>query len=128
MGKYQELRYALSQNPTPGPWEGRTGGLDCGLATDCAIHTWERCIAQITDNPLNQRDMAYIAAAHPEAIRALLAERDALRDALKQYASPENWEQDEHGWSRLWLEPDSTSRRSYDGRELAQAALAQEEA
>ncbi len=52
-------------------------------------------------------------------------EVQALKDALKQYASPENWEQDEHGWSRLWLEPDSTSRRSYDGRELAHAALAQ---
>lgn len=83
MTDYAELRAALEAGPTPGPWSGRTGGLDAGLATDCAIHTWERCIAQITDNPLNQRDMAYIAAAHPEVIRALLAERDALREALE---------------------------------------------
>lgn len=31
----------------------------------------------------HQPNAAYIAACHPEAIRALLAERDALRDALE---------------------------------------------
>lgn len=85
--RYAELRAALDAGPTPGPWEGRTGGLDCGLDTDCAIYTWERCIAQIPDNPLNQRDMAYIAACHPEAIRALLAERDVFADVLEAIAS-----------------------------------------
>ncbi len=31
----------------------------------------------------NEANASYIASCHPEAIRALLAERDALRDALK---------------------------------------------
>ena len=81
--KYANLRTALDAGPTPGPWSVRTGGLDCGLATDCAVHTWERCIAQIVDNPLNRRDATFIAAAHPETIRALLAERDRLRELLE---------------------------------------------
>lgn len=69
--------------------------------------------------------LAYRLASGPEVIRALLAERDAMKGALTEYANPENWEEDEHGWARLWLEPDSTSRRSYDGAELARHALAQ---
>lgn len=35
---------------------------------------------------LPETDMNYIAAAHPETIRALLAERDALRAALTDLA------------------------------------------
>lgn len=61
-----------------------------------------------------------------DVIRALLAERDALRDALEQYADPNNWEKDEFGWRRIWREPGSETPESYDGSELAFAALAQE--
>lgn len=141
MDKYAELREALEVGPTPGPWEGRTGGLDCGLDTDCAIHTWERCIAQIPDNPLNQRDMAYIAACHPEAIRALLAERDMLetevmeqarlngmgserearlmaeRDAFREFASV----------FMLWVATGSNPARLDGLVTMARAALAQEQ-
>lgn len=124
MNDYAELRAALDAGVT-GASDPTANWLCVGGHTvmlNSGRPVWAR-IATCEHAP----NAAYIAACHPEAIRALLAERDALREALKQYASPENWEQDEHGWSRLWLEPDSTSRRSYDGRELAHAALAQEQ-
>lgn len=124
--RYDELRAAL-KHATPGPWESRTGGLDCGLDADCAIHTWERCIAQIPDNPLNQRDAAYIAAANPTTIRALLEERDALRggadlaiDALMQCT-------DALLHDGVSVDMEHPRRLAIVAADMARAALAQEQ-
>ena len=47
-----------------------------------------------------------------------------LRNALEQYADPNNWDKDEFGRRRIWREPGSTTPEAYDGYELALAALA----
>lgn len=90
--RYQRLRDALSAGPTPGPWYLRTnrhpttdghawGWLDTQppggsqYAPPGLQITWER-------GSKSEANAGYIAAADPDTIRALLAERDALRDAL----------------------------------------------
>lgn len=84
--RYKDLRDALAAGPKPGPWYVQSS------------NSWRRIGTQRGDGdvlaPTTQTDghpdlaaphetLAYIAACHPEAIRALLAERDALREALK---------------------------------------------
>ena len=72
------------------------------------------------------------AAIHPTfapehvgaELAALFKERDALREALSQYANPLNWEVDEYGIRRCWREPGSSTPDAYNGFELARAALA----
>lgn len=86
--KYAELRDALAAGPTPGPWEAdgsdiqQKGRLDVGICEVMGIYEggsrgWNR--GQETG-----ANIVFIAAANPETIRALLAERDALREALKK--------------------------------------------
>lgn len=129
--KYSELRAALDAGPKPGKWTWKQVGSF--TTPGCAVFWPDTSKGGVhyrrldSGGGMEHVDAEFIAACHPEAIRALLAERDAMEDALTEYANPENWEHDEHGWARLWLEPDSTSRRSYDGTELARAALAQGE-
>ena|SRR5690606_13802619 len=77
--RYAELRAALEMGPTPGPWFVH-GSQGYAVATVGKI----RIAADefhIKTRPGD--DAAYIAACHPEVIRALLAERDALRVALE---------------------------------------------
>lgn len=65
-------------------------------------------------------------AASLDTIKAQAAEIERLRVALALYASRENWEKDQHGVERIWLEPDSSTRDSYHGFELAAIAIAKE--
>jgi hypothetical protein len=79
---YTELRAAL-EGATPGPWSA--GGALVGKipADDDAYSDYE----PIAFCEGGHRNAAYIAAANPATIRALLAERDALRaevDGLKR--------------------------------------------
>lgn len=95
---YQALRDALEAGPTPGPWfrQGNlingpdNGGIDIGFL-----------IADVyEDGP--HPTAAYIAAASPDVIAALLAERDAL--AAVAEAARDAVAQAEHSTtSRLWL-------------------------
>lgn len=89
--KYQRLRAALAAGPTPGEWDHdfasamrngspavveyfvRRDGEDISIAAD---------IVDPESGLPSSANAAYIAAASPEIIDALLAERDALRDAL----------------------------------------------
>lgn len=57
-------------------------------------------------------------------IEQMHADVKVLAEALSHYANERNWENDEHGWARKWLEPDTEFPRSYDGGEIARAALA----
>lgn len=82
--KYAELRAALAAGPTPGPWL-----LDKfhPIITDSApgsSRVWICKVAINTRNDEGRKNEAYIAAANPETIRALLAERDSLREALQK--------------------------------------------
>lgn len=91
--RYENIRKALAMGPTPGPWQlsietptiikqdlssiglSRGGvliGSACGHESSGAYPTREQAIA-------NAR---LIAACDPDTIRALLAERDRLREAL----------------------------------------------
>lgn len=75
--RYDELRAALDAGPTEGPWFTHES-LGYAVAT-VGTHR----IAADTEPQADPRfDIGYIAAANPETIRALLEERDSLRDAL----------------------------------------------
>ena len=87
---HKALRDALDAGPTDGPWKviehswsdtsivapGFVHGICC---LDINYATEE---SQNSDEALMAKNAAYIAAANPASIRALLAERDAaVRDA-----------------------------------------------
>ena len=85
MNDYAELR-AAAEAATPGPWtQGESAaGLSCvwvggksepirDMGPDCS---WIDCNTE--------QNARYIAAANPEAIRALLAERDAMKATLEE--------------------------------------------
>lgn len=71
--RYENIRKALAMGPTPGPWVQDGDGVsaadeDVAVAMCCP----------------SDAEAAYIAAADPDTIAALLKERDALRDALSE--------------------------------------------
>lgn len=74
---YQRLRDALAAGPTPGSWEYRE--LD-GLGAVTHPTGWVEAVH--ASDARECIDARYIAAADPDTIRTLLAERDALREAL----------------------------------------------
>lgn len=105
--KYKDLRDALAAGPTPGQWLGRKDGkftnMDGWSAdhedfTFCAavpIKAGGEVIAIAVDGrddlDLEMAELKanadYIAAANPETVRALLAERDALLTARDDFAT-----------------------------------------
>lgn len=92
--KYQPLRAAISAGPTKGPWltnapdeiEGQFFVVTMARDGDerrivCKVNNF------ISGRPLEDEDIAsaaYIAAADPDTIAALLRERDALRAVVKR--------------------------------------------
>lgn len=92
--KYADLRAALDAGPTPGPWikdkfhphilDARPGSSQ-SLVCRVAINTF---------NDEGRKNEAFICAAHPDTIRALLAERDRLREAAQMLA---DWAEHEVG-------------------------------
>jgi hypothetical protein len=69
-------------------------------------------------------DMTAAACQHEGEANALRQSRDELLEALKVYANVFNWDVDEQGIRRVWLEPGSTTPTAYNGFEAARAALA----
>lgn len=121
--KYQRLRDALAAGPTPGPWRIGTPPPN-GEQT---IGTRQGLMLAVATTGMEAETLAnatYIAAADPDTIAALIAERDRLREALHQYANPLNWSCDEQGIRRCWEEFNSSTPRAYNGFEFARAALA----
>lgn len=81
---YKGLRAALAAGPTKGPWKSMSvrSGYYIESASVPAV------VVDTTDEEgrygaiENEADAAYIAAADPDTIAALLKERDLLREAL----------------------------------------------
>ena len=103
--RYADLRAALDA-ATPGPWKWVTETCERGpvwkgnpirvslsaprngdpqARTAVLAPNWNTSEGDVWQAWIscNEANAAYIAACHPEAIRALLAERDALREALE---------------------------------------------
>lgn len=81
--KYKGLRAALAAGPAPGPWAAYIRGNTMQVDNTPTATGARPCIVSWTGfdgNDLsvraNAKNTRYIAAANPEAIRALLAERD----------------------------------------------------
>lgn len=75
----ERIRAALAAGPTPGPWSLETDSgfnyrdINYGVGAPVPYY-W---VVPTLDIP--KEDAAFIAACYPEAIRELLAERDALK-------------------------------------------------
>ena len=88
----------------------------------------ERLRERLEIDPSHSVDGIY---ARDETIRLqdkhideLEAENAKLRAALEHYASADNWlGLPGTGVQRVWLEPDSSTRDTYHGYEIARAAL-----
>jgi hypothetical protein len=59
-----------------------------------------------------------------QQMRVFESDRAELLAALKAYADVLNWDVDEQGIRRVWLEPDGYPRTAYNGFEKARAAIA----
>lgn len=82
--KYKGLRDALAAGPTPGPWQLEKFHPIITDSAPGSSRVWICKVAINTRNDEGRKNEAYIAAAHPETIRALLAERDDLLENGKQ--------------------------------------------
>ena len=97
--RFQPLRDAIAAGPTPGPWMSSLPARptpDAPEGGDCAIldsngNIIAETFYRVGHGPGGTRpaavNAAYIAAADPGTILALLDERDALREALEWYSA-----------------------------------------
>jgi len=95
--RYEKIREALEMKPTPGPWTYDRRGDREDMEELPKITTVAYCCDYVIGLPSRypggdyrydpsgspEADTAFIAACDPDTIRELLAERDALRDALE---------------------------------------------
>ncbi len=94
--RYQGLRDALAAGPTEGPWayepHGDTGDYGVGVLWDEHDQPQSgRCepgkflvVDPVVPELCGQTNAAYIAAADPDTIAALIRERDNLRGLLAE--------------------------------------------
>lgn len=131
--KYKELREALESGPTPGEWKqvDDLPYLHAFKEGQKTNHHFEvPCIGRFDYSPV---DMKYIAAANPDTIRALLDERDRMREALKFYADQHHFNiADYDAWDTVSGEPpnffcDELGTATLEDGSIARAALAQEQ-
>jgi len=88
---YAQLRAALDAGPTPGPWAANSDGevwatkpMRFNLTSAGIPMVAEVCRHDDAEGGFPWKENArLIAAAHPDTIRVLLAERDRLREALR---------------------------------------------
>src|SRR5690554_4170778 len=94
--KYQKLRAVLEAGPTAGPW--RTGQFmpaETIMRHQVVAPDVDGIPYVILEGNQNfprdaERNAAYAAAAHPAVITDLLAERDALHEALQALYDAQN--------------------------------------
>jgi len=111
---YKQIRDALAMGPTPGPWCVLDANIEphvrarlpenagrrwddptiCNLYDDVTPDDSVTCGPWLEALPNALPNAAFIAACDPDTIRALLAERDQLRDeveALRKDAERYRW-------------------------------------
>lgn len=136
--KFQPLRDALAAGPTPGPWfHGAKNGEHkycvydkvCWTDADGRHGETPNMVVHVSPDDGKFHDAAYIAAADPNTIRDLLAERDRLREALRWTAAVLN----DAAASAYSLDEDALIKMGDETRTVSQildaadAALAQEQ-
>jgi hypothetical protein len=86
MGDYDDLR-RLAEAATPGPWEARTETGHPGVLAIVPDGGFDWvCSLQVSNRPGFRRDAAFIAAANPQTVLALLdalAAKDAGCERLR---------------------------------------------
>lgn len=116
--RYENIRKALEMGPTPGPrkwWEHEDFGYCWVNPRDGGL--WiAKCDVRNPFDPEQRANAALIAACDPDTILALLAERDALREALKVLV---NWTPSADTYRRLGFDPETPMR----AHEAAKALL-----
>lgn len=125
-----ELRWALTAGPTPGPWT-----VDLGKHESMTLRAGNNAIAEMFGYGQGQRLITakYIAEASPDNIAALISEIDRLRaeNAALKVTSPDDarafaqqllvhGDESSH-WSAVPLPPPSDG--DYDGREFSHVAM-----
>lgn len=87
--EHTELR-KLAEAATPGPWECERHDMDDGSISFEVWNQSNKHYGRIStfndeyDNKNSRCNAAFIAVANPETVLALLAERDRLREVLKE--------------------------------------------
>ena len=114
--RYEKIRAALSQNPTPGPWTACRTNSGTFVKSERLAGYFVEVRHCRTAQDVNA-DASFIAACDPDTIRALLDERDALREALKTLV---HWTPSADTYRHMGFDPE-TPMRAY---EAAKAALA----
>jgi hypothetical protein len=131
---HQPLRDALKAGPTGGKWQVWTSNSFRRIKTDAGASVVEPITQRHDGHPdlhATPETLAYIAAANPATISAILADLEAAEKALKFYADPWRY----HGPNQRLDKPDEFSpdgavylvdvTRDYGS--IAKAALAQME-
>lgn len=87
--RYENIRAALAMGATPGPWQAEGGEIWAARPIRFnATTAGTPLVARTERHPCTEggfpweANAALIAACDPDTIRALLEERDALREAL----------------------------------------------
>ncbi|HEY8355139.1 MAG TPA: cell division protein ZapB [Methylophilaceae bacterium] len=78
-GRYERIRAALANGPTPGPWDGDDNSVSRLWSNGTAGIREYIALPDAEGSDPNPADMHWIAACDPDTIRALLEERDALK-------------------------------------------------
>ena len=120
--RYEKIRTALEMGPTPGEWywsdayPTQDGRKTWSLIGDGGFGILSCDGDENSPQSVNVADAELIAACDPDTIRALLEERDALREALKVLV---NWTPSADTYRRLGFDPETPMR----AHEAAKAAL-----
>jgi hypothetical protein len=114
--RYARIREALAMGPTPGPFSASrsyspgnqelilrlTRNDEYGITENyCTVRN------SLGDTWKTEADAAFIAACDPDTIRALLDERDALREALAALIA---WVPSAATYQRLGFDPEALVR------------------
>lgn len=124
--RYERIRKALAMGPTPGEWywsdayPTQDGRETWSLIGDGGFGILSCDGDENSPQSVNAATAELIAACDPDTIRALLEERDALREALKVLV---NWTPSADTYRRMGFDPETPMR----AHEAAKAALAKGE-